>query len=62
MSVAFPFPCDVVGGEIVLAVVDGGIGHEIRDGEMTPLLATLTPPNAPRLDRGLGRVGEGDLG
>ena len=55
-------PCEVVGGEVMLPGVDGGIGHENREGEMTPLLAILTPPIEVRLFRGLGNVGEGDRG
>lgn len=60
----------VVGGEIMDPAVDGGIGHENRDGEMTPLLAMLAPPllamlaplREPLLFRGLCCVGSGDFG
>jgi len=60
----------VVGGELIDPAVDGGNGHEKRDGEMTQLLAmlaplllaTLAPPREPLLDRGLCCVGSGDFG
>lgn len=55
-------PCEVAGGEIMLPVVDGGMGQENREGEMTPLLAMLAALTELRLERGLGIVGEGDLG
>lgn len=46
----------------MLPGVDGGMGHENSEGEITPLLAMLTPPNDPWLLRGLGSAGDGDLG
>lgn len=60
----------MVGGEIMDPAVDGGIGHEKSDGEMTPLLAMLAPPllamlaplREPLLFRGLRCVGSGDFG
>jgi len=46
----------------MLPDVDGGIGQENSDGEMTPLLAMLAAPIELTLERGLGRTGDGDLG
>lgn len=44
-----------------MLAVDGGIGHERREGENTPLLATLIPPRESWLER-RGTVGGGLCG
>jgi hypothetical protein len=62
LSVEAVGPWEVTGGDTMLPAVDGGIGHEKREGEITPLLAMLMPPIEPWLLRGLGKVGEGDRG
>ena len=56
------WPYEVAGGDFKLAVVDGGIGHDIRDGDIMALLAMLMPPSEPWLERWLDHVGDGALG